>query len=110
MRELSFHLDENVSPAIAKALRTYGIDVTTTVGAGLRQSDDETQNAYAYREQRVLVTHDADFLRMHAQGIPHAGIAYCQKGSRTIGQVVETLRLMYELFETAEMQNHVEFL
>ena len=33
---IRFHLDEHVDPAIATALRRAGIDVTTTVEAGLR--------------------------------------------------------------------------
>ena len=37
---IKFHLDEHVDPNIARALRRYGIDVTTTVDAGLRTSDD----------------------------------------------------------------------
>ena len=40
---IRFHLDENVDPDIAIALRRHGVDVTTTVEAGLRMSDDETQ-------------------------------------------------------------------
>ena len=110
MRELRFHLDENVSHAVARALQKYDIDVTTTPEAGLRQHDDLAQIDYTRREGRVLITHDADFLRLHARGTPHAGIAYCQKGSRTVGQLVETLRLMYELLTAVEMINRVEYL
>lgn len=58
---IRFHLDENVDPVIAIALRRYGIDVTTTVEAGLRTADDESQLAFAKRESRVVVTHDDDF-------------------------------------------------
>lgn len=107
---LRFHLDENVAHAVARALRQFDINVTTTVEAGLRQADDPAQLAYAQREQRILVTHDADFLRLHADGVPHAGIAFCSKGSRTIGQIVESLRLMYELFTVEEMKSSVEYL
>lgn len=56
------------------------------------------------------MTHDADFLRYHAQGVAHAGIAYCQKGSRTIGEIIETLHLMHEVMTPAEMENTVEYL
>ncbi|MFQ5594578.1 MAG: DUF5615 family PIN-like protein, partial [Anaerolineae bacterium] len=37
---IKFHLDEHVDPDIAKALRQHGIDITTTVEAGLRTEDD----------------------------------------------------------------------
>lgn len=61
---IRFHLDEHLDPDIARALRRYGIDVTTTVEAGLRTQSDFAQLDFATREQRVLVTHDADFLRL----------------------------------------------
>ena len=35
-RTMRFHLDEHVPHAIAEGLRRRGIDVTTTVEAGLR--------------------------------------------------------------------------
>lgn len=73
---IRFHLDENVDPVIAIALRRYGIDVTTTVEAGLRTADDESQLAFAKRESRVVVTHDDDFLRLAARDADHPGIAY----------------------------------
>jgi hypothetical protein len=93
-----------------RLLRRHGIDVTTTPEAGLRQADDLTHLTFANLEGRVLVTHDADFLRYHSQGITHSGIAYCQKGARTMGQLIETLRLMYEILTPEEMANTIEYL
>lgn len=40
----------------------------------------------------------------------HAGIAFCQQGTRTIGQLVMTLVLIYEALEPREMVGRVEFL
>lgn len=40
---IRFHLDEHVDPDIARALRRHGIDVTTTVEAGLRTRSDPAQ-------------------------------------------------------------------
>lgn len=107
---LRFHLDEHIPRVVAVALQRFGIDVTTTPEAGLRQADDLAHLAFARQEGRVLVTHDADFLRYHAQGVTHAGIAYCQKGSRTLGEIIETLHLMHEVMTPAEMENAVEYL
>lgn len=59
---------------------------------------------------RVLVTHDSDFLRLHYQQHQHAGIAYCVQGTRTIGQLVASLVLIYEVLEPSEMIARVEFL
>src|SRR5215210_6816966 len=86
-RTIRFHLDENCSRAIADGLRLQGIDVTTTPDAGLLNALDEEHVAYARREDRVVFTQDRDFLRLHAAGEPHLGIAYCQKDSLSIGEI-----------------------
>ena len=38
--KIRFHLDEHIDPAVARALRRHGADVTTTVEAGLRTKSD----------------------------------------------------------------------
>lgn len=105
-----FHLDEHVAIAVAVALRKHGIDVTSTKEAGLIGADDSSQLEYARRQGRVIVTHDADYLRWHSRGIEHSGIAYRHEDARSTGQVVETLRLIYELLSPEEMAGRVEFL
>ena len=50
-------------------------------------------------EQRVLVTNDSDFLKFHDQGRHYWGIAYCHQQSRTIGQLIHTLELIWEVLE-----------
>ena len=105
-----FHLDEHIPPLVATALRRRGIDVTTSVEAGLRAADDLAHLEYARSERRVIVTHDADYLRHHVHGIQHAGIAYCRMGDRTVGQIIEMLRLMHEVLTADELDNRVEYL
>ena len=107
---IRFHLDEHVHPAIAAGLRHRGIDVTTTVDAGLSGAADENQLAFARTEDRVIVTHDDDFLALHARGVSHAGIAYCHQQSHSTGDLLRTLLLLYECLTAEEMQGRVEFL
>jgi len=106
---IRFHLDEQVDIAVARALRRYGVDVITTVEAGLRTASDEEQLAYARREQRVLFTHDADFLRL-AAGSDHAGIAFCQLTGRSVGEIIRSLLLIHEVMRPEEIARRVEFL
>lgn len=84
--------------------------MTTSVEAGLRTADDLAHMEFSRSQRRVIVTHDADFLRYHSQGIEHAGIAYCRMGDRTVGQMIEVLRLMHEVLDPDEMHNRVEYL
>ena len=65
---LWFHLDEHIDPAIADGLRRRGVDVTTTLGAGLRGAADEEHVAFARAQGRVIVTQDSDFLRISPSG------------------------------------------
>lgn len=107
---IKFHLDEHVDPDIAKALRRHGIEVTTTVEAGLRTTDDSEHLDFIWREGRVVVTHDADFLRYASQSTDHLGIAYCHMGARSIGEIIRSLILIYEVLTPEEMTGHVEYL
>lgn len=94
---IRFHLDEHVDPDIGRALRRHGVDVTTTVEAGLRTRSDSAQLDFILLEQRVMVTHDADFLRFASSNSDHPGIAYCHKTARSISDIIRSLILIYEL-------------
>ncbi len=107
---IRFHLDENVDSAIAAGLRRRGIDATTTVEAGLLGSSDEEQLRLTHAGGRVLITHDADFLRLHERGVSHAGIVYIAKGGRSIGEAVRGLVVLAECLTAEEMVNHMEYL
>lgn len=109
-RTIRFHLDENTTGAVAESLRRVGIDVTTTPESGLLGATDEAQLAYAYAGGRMLFTHDKDLLRLHAAGVPHAGIVYCRKSARTIGEVVQGLILIWEIYDPPEVANRIEYL
>ena len=44
------------------------------------------------------------------QRTAHAGIAYCDKDTRSIGDVIRALVLIWEILEPDELANRVEFL
>src|SRR5258707_10996039 len=90
-----FHLDEHVEPAVGTGLRRRNIDVTTTADAGLLGASDEEHLAFALGAGRVTFTQDQDFLRLAASGMAHAGVVYNQQGTRTVGQIIEGLELIY---------------
>lgn len=109
-RTIRFHLDECCDPAIADGLRRRNIDVTTTQEMGLIQAEDEEQAAYGFATKRVIVTHDADFLRLQAQDIPHAGIVFRAKDTLSLGTIITRLVLIWEIYEPEELAHGVEFL
>ena len=107
---IKFHLDENVSNAVAEGLRRRGIDVTTTPEQNLISASDEEQITFALEQHRVIFTQDDDFLKLHQANVSHAGITYCHQGSRSIGEIVRTLALIWEWVEPQDMMGKVEFL
>ena len=108
--KIRFHLDENVDPDIALALRRTGIDVTTSQESNLLSGSDIAQLNFAVSQSRVLVTHDDDFLILDSQGIKHCGIVYCQKDAKPIGYVIRMMILLHEVATAEELKNRGEYL
>jgi predicted nuclease of predicted toxin-antitoxin system len=109
-RTIRFHLDENVDPRVATALRRRDIDVTTAAESGLLHAADEAHLAFAETERRVIVTHDADFLRLDAAGHHHYGIAYSHLEIRSLGELIRQIVLLWEVYDPAEVEGRVEYL
>jgi uncharacterized protein with PIN domain len=107
---IRFHLDEHVDGTLAVALRARGIEVTTTAEAGLLDADDEAHIDFALRENRVIVTHDRDYLAKNAEGLEHAGIAYCHQQKHSFGQLLTMCLLLSECCTQEEMRGRVEYL
>jgi predicted nuclease of predicted toxin-antitoxin system len=109
-RTIRFHLDEHVPHAVASGLRRLGIDVTTTTDAGLLEATDTKHIAFALAAGRVIFAEDDDFLALASAGVEHAGIVYCHQNTRSIGQMIRALELIWEVYEPEEMRNRVEFI
>jgi predicted nuclease of predicted toxin-antitoxin system len=55
-------VDESLGPAVAEFLRSKGYNAVYVGDVGLAGRDDDDIFAYAWREQRMIWTHDRDFL------------------------------------------------
>lgn len=108
--KIRFHFDENVDGRVIRALQQYGVDVTTAVSANLRTATDVQHLRFAAQENRVLVTHDDDFLRLASQFQTHAGIVYCHKTKYTVGDLIRQLVLVYEILSPVELKDWIEFI
>jgi uncharacterized protein with PIN domain len=86
---IRFHLDEHCSTALAEGLRRRGIDVTMTAEVRASGATDREQIALALNQSRVIFTQDDDFLALHAEGVKHAGIAYCHQEARSLGEIIQ---------------------
>jgi predicted nuclease of predicted toxin-antitoxin system len=106
---VKYYTDEHVARAVARGLRERGVDVLMAADAGMLSASDREHLEFALREGRVVFTQDDDFLRLHAAGAEHAGIAYMPQGS-SIGEMIRGLMLVFQVLDADEMRNHVEFL
>jgi len=95
---------------VVEALRRRGIDALSAAEGGLRKAADEAYLHHALASDRVVVTHDSDFLRLHASGVEHSGIVYCQQGKLSVGALVTARVLIHELLEPDDIAQRVEFL
>lgn len=109
MAKLKFYSDEHISKAVVKGLPARGVDDISCVEAGNRTVSDREHLVYANRENRVIVTYDNDFLKLHDAGHTHAGIAFSHR-PLTIGEMVGALLLMHEVLEEEDMRGKAEFI
>lgn len=106
---IRYQLDEHVAHAIAHGLARRATDVATAIDSGVVGLPDDQLLARWLTEGRVLITHDQDFLRLHRQGVAHAGIVFCEQRSRSIGEIVAYLSLVTDVLSPAEIAARVEF-
>jgi uncharacterized protein with PIN domain len=105
---IKFYTDEHVARTVVHGLRRRGVDVLTVREAGLLGASDEEHLKRALAEGRVLFTQDDDFLRLHAAGVEHAGIAYASQQA-SVGEVIRRLMLIHDVLEADEMKGNVEY-
>lgn len=77
--------------------------------AGMMGATDDAHLAYALAQRRVLFTQDADFMRLAATGVAHAGIIYAPQFT-TIGNIIRGLVLIAQIVESEEMLGKIEYL
>jgi len=110
MATIRFHLDESVPVAVAVALRQRGINVTTPEEAGLKGSADREHLEFCRNDRRVLVVQDSDFLAFHQAAEHHCGLVFSHQQSRSIGDIVRCLALIWELCDASEFENRLEYI
>src|SRR5262245_13116608 len=105
---VKFYTDEHVGRAVVRGLRQRGVDVLTVPEAGLLGATDEEHLERVRVEGRSIFTRDDDFLKLHAAGHDHAGIAFAPR-DMSVGDVIRGLMLIYQLLDADDMPGHVEF-
>ena len=100
---------------LVAALRSRGVTVITAAEAGLVETPDEQQLAFATQHGCVLYTFNvSDFYRLHTQwlsgGREHAGIILAPQQRFSVGQQLRRILRLRATVTTDSMRNQVEFL
>jgi hypothetical protein len=106
---LRFYMDEHVPKAVTEGLRRRGVDVITVQELGLQAAEDARHLERASQDGRIVFTQDADFLRLHASGLPHRGIVYAHQQTPAF-HILRSLMLLHDVLSPDDMVRHVEFL
>ncbi len=109
MSKIKFYLDESVNVAIAAGLKRRGVLTTTARDSDTLGLTDVEQLEYATKNSLVIVTHDDDFLSL-AINKRHSGIVYVHQQKYSVGDLIRYLKLLWDVVNSEEMKNHIEFL
>ena len=102
-------MDEHVAKSVTEGLRRRGVNVVTVQELGLQAAEDQQHLQRATQEDRVVVTQDTEFLRLHAAEVSHGGIVYAPQQT-PVPQMLRDLMLIHDVLTAEDMIQHVEFL
>ncbi len=109
MDKIKFYLDESVNVAVIAGLKRRGVRVSSARDSGNRGLSDLEQLEYAANNDFVIVTHDDDFISL-AFKKKHSGIVYVHQQKYSIGDFMRHLKLLWDIVDAEDMNNHIEFL
>jgi predicted nuclease of predicted toxin-antitoxin system len=106
---IRFQLDEHLGNDIVEGLRRAGIEAMTAAGAGYRGLPDDQVLARCHVNGAILVTFDDDYLKLHRDGTPHAGIVFCGRRTRTTSRIIAALIRVHAKRAPDDMKDWVEY-
>lgn len=106
---MKFLADEHIELSVVTGLKLLGIDVISVNEAGKRESDDEEILSFAKDNDRVIITRDSDFVKLHRKGAEHAGIVFIPK-FLAIGKIIGEIEKISMVFEPKHIRNNIIFI
>ena len=92
LRDVTFLVDAQLPPALARWLREAGHDAQHVSEVGLREAEDVPIWMYALSVQAVIVTKDEDFAERASRTINAPTIVWLRIGNATNPALLEWLR------------------
>jgi len=112
-----FLADENLDTGIIMGLRARepAIDILDVKTAGLRGTADPTLLEIAAQQDRVLITYDRNTMPRHFRGRldlgkPTPGVFILPQQESAIGEIIESLLLVWAASQAEEWRNQIAYL
>ena len=95
--------------AVEEQLKRLDIDVVSARSLDLLGKDDLYHLQHATELQRMLCTHDTDFIELAKTHLDHQGIVWGAHEKASVGGWVKALRQLHKELTAAEMVGQVKF-
>ena len=111
---IKLYMDHNVSSKISKGLRDKGIDVITAFEDNANKMEDKDLLDRSGELDRVICTHDDDFLRESAkrqkENVFFRDVIYIHQKRYSISQCINDLEYIAKENEPEDWFNRIDYL
>ena len=104
---MKFLTDENVATSVLYALRKGGFQVKDVKEENMQGATDKEILRLAFRENRIIITHDKDFANVASSNILHKGIILLRFRNQNPRNVVETLTKVLQSYIEEKIQDNL---
>lgn len=109
IKSLKIYADESVNVAIVEGLKRRGVDTVSARDLEKLGLIDEEQLEVAADIGAVILTYDADFLRL-ALKRRHRGLVFVHRQKYSIGECIKRLKIFAETKSAHKLENQIFFL
>ena len=109
-----FLADEDIDAAIIKGLRSRepAIDIVDAKTAGLRGMKDPALLKLSAEQGRIMISHDRQTMTRHFRerldsGEPTTGLFVCPQEPGAIGEIIESLLLVWAASQAEEWRDQI---
>jgi len=105
---MKFLADEHIDKAVIVALKNR-LDIIGLDEIGKRSLDDKKILEIAKTDNRIVITMDSDFLRLHAAGARHKGILFLTK-LLDVGDIIREIEKIAITYKSEDIENTVLYI
>jgi len=102
---MRFLADEHIDKAVIVALKNR-LDIISLDEIGKKGIDDNEIVEFAKSDNRIVITMDSDFLRLHATGVRHKGIIFLTK-LLDVGNIIREIEKISITYRSEDLENAV---